>query len=131
MLKWDLDFHLKHFKMPAWTRLMEKSVKDHKCESLWVAFDHLTNGGVKDAETDDSMTMNDMVAHFRMIVKEARAWNNQRAREQQQPMIPWESEDWLIQELCGQDCWGLREKVGPKTQDEVALVRDLPQNLGF
>ncbi|KAK3173276.1 hypothetical protein OEA41_006605 [Lepraria neglecta] len=98
-------------------------------DSLWCAFDYLMADEVTNAETDDAMTMNNMIG-FRRLVREARTWKNREALESKRPITEWAHEDLQIQRLREQDYWAFRERTGAKAQDEVTFVRDLQENLG-
>ena len=113
-LKWDVEFHLEYFNMPAWTRLMDTLAKDGY-DSLWYAFDYLMAGEVTNAETDDAMTMNNMIDGFRRLVREAITWKNREALESKRPIAEWAHEDLQIQRLREQDYWAFRERIGAKT----------------
>ena len=50
-------------------------------------------GEVTNAETDDAMTMNNVIDGFRRLVREARTWKNREALESKRPITEWAHED--------------------------------------
>ena len=138
----DVVWHLEHFKMPAWNRIMEELVHDDKYDGLQVAMEQLMAYKVgsprlpglprvlepyrlkdfKFPTETHHITMYGMVLTLIKIIDEARAsMKKPLERTDQMPHVF---------KLYKQDLKNLKAMVGPKTDDQNDFLKWIHSSIG-
>lgn len=154
-LEKDLEWHLEHFNMPAWNRILEKLVHVDKDDGLRVAMEQLMDGQVmgpaplrvpwilepvllKDFTPPPEIrhiAMEGMVLSLVDILFKARQWENgARGYEsagsaeralQKMAEMPYA---WKPYE---QDWEDLKARVGPKTDEQNDFLKSIHKSVGI
>ncbi len=142
-LEKDVKWHLEHFNMPAWNRIMEKLVRGDKYDGLQVAMEQLmayevnsprlprlprvlapySLRGFKFPPETHRITMEGMVRTLIEIIDEARASMKH----------PLETTDKMhhVSKLYKQDLKDLKARVGPKTDDQNGFLESIHSSIGI
>ncbi|KAK0517062.1 hypothetical protein JMJ35_000217 [Cladonia borealis] len=146
----DLKWHLEHFNMPAWNRILEKLVHVDEDDGLRVAMEQLMAMEVysprphrvclelypevfrnfKPPPEIDHITMEGMVQVLVDIIYKARKWENEdrgseSAREAWQRM----AEMPHVSKLYEQDWEDSKARVGPKTDDQSDFLKSIHKSV--
>ena len=151
-LEEDVKWHLEHFNMPAWNRILEKLVHRDEDDNLKVAVDQLMaykvqspqllgrpalltpylRQDIKFPREIQHITMESMVDTLVDIIYKARKWEGgahgyQGAKKALQTMgeIP------HVYKLYEQDWDYLKTRVGPKSDDQHDFLRSMHKSIGI